>query len=367
MNIYSVRLRQLLLGISLDEALAERRGFDISDPAMRARLERVGVTFILGYSQALEARSIDDLGSTLDSVELEWRGFAYEGAAMALALLDCLALGQGDMLVRFLRGPGDPHRYMVHVGAGWAMARLPFGSRRVFRQLDPMLKWLAIDGLGFHEGYFHWRGYCNGAEGKKRPSGYGAHAFDQGLGRSLWFVKGGCVREISGSISQFSQSRRADLWSGIGLACAYAGVLSNNQLNELKAAAAFYSSSLAQGAAFAAKARQRAGNEAAHTDNTCQVLCGTSASHAAAITDAALNELEAPVGKLNTPVSELNGPASKLSAAVSKFHAAVSNFDDDDAGTPRYEVWRKRTAAAFVEQGLISHEVNCTEQEFIGL
>jgi hypothetical protein len=329
MNKLSVRLRRLLFGISPDEASAARRGFEIRDQAMRARLDLVGITFIRGYSMALEARSLDDLGLTLDSVDLEWRGFAYEGAAMALALLDYITPGSRNKLGRFLRGPGDRHRYMVHVGAGWAIARVPLRTRSAFRHLDPMLKWLAIDGLGFHEGYFHWSKYRNGKEGGKRPAGYGAHAFDQGLGRSLWFVNGGDVSAMSTSISQFSEARRPDLWSGIGLACAYAGALSIDQLNELKAAAGAWVPSLAQGAAFAAKARERAGNQTAHTENACRVLCGTSASAAAALTDYVLNELK----------------AAELKEALS------DSLDDSD--TPRYEVWRKRIAAAFAEERTI--------------
>jgi hypothetical protein len=315
MKDLAAKLRTLLLGLSPDQATAARRGFDIPDAAMRLRLERVGATFIFGYNAALEASSPGELSVNLDSADIEWRGFAYEGAAMALALMDYFTLGRANRLGRFLRGPGDPHRYMVHVGAGWAMARMPLGCDITIRQLDPMLKWLAIDGLGFHEGYFHWARYSDGCPGKKRPTGYGARAFDQGLGRSLWFVTGGEVRAVSEHISRFGEGRRGDLWSGIGLACAYAGGLSRERLSELKAAAACYTASVAQGAAFAAKARQRAGNQAAHTEDACQVLCGASASAAAAITDAALTGLKV------------------------------------DSETPRYEVWRKRIAMVFADQG----------------
>src|SRR5215469_17394016 len=181
------------LRISLGEASVQRRGFVVPNPEMRSRLERVGETFIEGYHLAFEEESPTSLGTALDSVEPEWRGFAYEGPAMALTLLDYFTMGRSDRMNRFLLGPGDAHKYMVHVGVGWAMARIPIGAGRSLRRLDPLLKWLAIDGLGFHEGYFHWRKYANGKTTPKRPSGYGARVFDQGLGRSLWFVMGGDV------------------------------------------------------------------------------------------------------------------------------------------------------------------------------
>src|SRR5215510_1345201 len=312
-------LARRFLSISPDQATAARRGFEIADPSMRDRLERIGTTFIRGYHSAFEATSIQRLGVTLDSTEQQWRGFAYEGAAMALALLDCLTLGSQDRLGAFLRGPGDAHKYMVHVGSGWALARIPMRIGFSARALDPLLKWLAVDGLGFHEGYFHWFRYSDGGRpGKrppgKRPNGYGARAFDQGLGRSLWFVHGGQVDLISATINRFAEPRRKDLWSGIGLACAYAGAISRVDLEQLKAAAGCCRPSAAQGAAFAAKARQQAGNPAPHTALACQVLCGMPAGAAAAVTDAALHDLEA---------------ASEV---------------------PRYEAWRSRISAILGEQ-----------------
>jgi len=312
-----VSLGKRFLSISQEEASVQRRGFVVSDPVMRSRLERVGGTFIQGYHLALDDKSLSSLQAALDSIEPEWRDFAYEGAAMALTLLDYFTMGRSDRLSRFLLGPGDAHKYMVHVGAGWALARLPLGIGRPLLRLDPLLKWLAIDGLGFHEGYFRWRKYENGKATRKRPSGYGARVFDQGLGRSLWFVRGGNTEMISNQISAFSASRREDLWSGIGLACAYAGAISPSQLELLRAAAGPYIPALAQGAAFAAKARQRAGNPAAHTEMACQVFCRTSANNAAAITDDAL--------------SGLSG----------------------DMDVPKYEAWRRRIAAILADQEVV--------------
>ncbi len=126
---------------------------------------------------------------------------------------------------------------MTYVGIGWLLARLPGGIQGYLRRLqqvgakglsplqklDPLLGWLAIDGYGFHQGYFHWRKYIQGILPPKNLSGYSCRVFDQGLGRSLWFVKGANIHAIEEAIAQFQPQRRADLWSGIGLACGYAG------------------------------------------------------------------------------------------------------------------------------------------------
>src|SRR5262249_4301914 len=137
----------------------------------------------------------------------------------------------------FLRGAGERHRYMVHVGVGWVWARLKFGARGARRSLDPLLQWLAFDGWGFHEGFFRWPGYVGGGLPPARLSGYEVRAFDQGLGRSWWFVNGGDPDRIAQTIAAFTPERQADMWSGIGLAATYGGIVRERVLDDLCAKA----------------------------------------------------------------------------------------------------------------------------------
>jgi len=148
-----------------------------------------------------------------------------------------------------------------------------------------------VDGYGFHEGYFKWRRYANGQPAPPQLSLYGRRAFDQGLGRSLWFINGADVELIPRTIAAFDAARRADLWSGVGLACAYAGGVDKEAVEKLRRAAGPYASHAAQGCAFAAKARERARNPAAHTEMACLVLCDARAEAAARVTDVALGAL----------------------------------------------------------------------------
>src|SRR5947207_2211266 len=77
-----------LFKIDVREAEFVRRGFYCPRPDVRERLEHVGRTFLHGYHAALQEDNEQDLASQLSAVEAEFKGFAYEGAAMALALLD---------------------------------------------------------------------------------------------------------------------------------------------------------------------------------------------------------------------------------------------------------------------------------------
>lgn len=312
-------IRRVLLGLPPGAIKFEQRGFCGDNQALCQRLENVGGTFLAGYHLALEQPSLPTIHSCLTGIGPEQRGFAYEGAAMGLAMRERLTPWPSRLVQNFLAGEGSAHTYMIHVGIGWVWARFPFGFRRWHKQLDPLLGWLAFDGWGFHEGYFHWRKYITGKLQPKKLSGYELRAFDQGFGRSLWFVLGGRVDLIAATVSNFSVARQADLWSGLGLAAACAGIISESELQTLRLHAGKFQPQLAQGAAFAAKVRQRAGNPAAHTNVAALILCEMSAEEAAQITDAALENLPA------------------------------------DAELPAYEIWRQRIQAHFQNHFAVNH------------
>jgi hypothetical protein len=286
------RLRLGFLGISPEEASFRRRNFAGAAPAPRRRLEQVGRTFVVGYRAGLAETRPDRLADVLGRVAQEDRGFAFEGAAMAYALLDALRPFRGSLLSRLAAGPGRAHVYMVHVGAGWALARLRRGPAAI-RRLDPLLGWLALDGAGFHEGYFHPRATVLAGRRPRGYSGYAGRAFDQGLGRSLWFVHGADPERVVGAIGRLAIHRRADLWSGVGLAATYAGGADLAGLRKLVGRADAHRHHLAQGAVFAAAARECAGNPATHSDLACRTFAGLPAREAGALCVAMAEDLEA--------------------------------------------------------------------------
>lgn len=194
-------LRRGLLGISQQETQFSKRGFQARSIEIQQRLEQVGNTFVAGYHAALLDNRPERLSQQLDNHHTpEFRGFAYEGAAMALALQDSLLPWRRNRLAQFLHQVAHPHIYMIHVGVGWAWARLPRIFARDLNKLDPLLGWLAIDGYGFHEGYFHWPQTVSQQTIPPSIQGYQQQVFDQGLGRSLWFIYGADSERITQTI-----------------------------------------------------------------------------------------------------------------------------------------------------------------------
>jgi hypothetical protein len=275
-------LRAVLLDPS--EANFERRGFRLGDPLVRARLTRVGRTFIEGYNTAWTTTAAG-LREALAAHDPALRGFAAEGAGMALMLGDVLFRWRRPRWNAFALGDGSPHLYLALVGAGWAFARTG-ALRPHFSALDPLLRSLVYDGLGFHEAYF--RPVRTVLEQRRpRRANAAPRVFDQGVGRALWFVECADPDAIGDVVARFAPDRRADLWAGVGLAATFAGGVDARALRRLRRRAAGAEPHLAQGSAFASKARERAGALSPECEIASQILAECASTDAARITDLA--------------------------------------------------------------------------------
>lgn len=309
-------IRRILLGLSADAARPSSRGFRPARPAAARVLDTVGETFVLGYNAALELAPVQRLVLRIEQVPAEVRGFAYEGAAMALALWDQLLPWRRDRWPELLSGPGGDHAYLVHVGVGWALAKLGRTGRRLPDHVDPLFGWLVFDGYGFCAAFFRPRRFLVEQRPSSRLKGYATRAFDQGLGRCLWFAEGADPRAIQQRIVAFAAERQADLWSGVGLAACYAGGATPEELLSLSRFSAQNRPWLAQGVAFAARARQRAGCVDEYTRSVCQCVC--------------------------------RAGADEVADAVEHARATLARDEDgSDPSRPPYEDWRRLVRARF--------------------
>jgi hypothetical protein len=317
-------LRRRLLTPDVVETSLDKRGFHKKSPAAQERLETVGKTFLIGYAHSVEARRPEETDVAIEREVPDWlRGFAYEGAGMGLAILDGMPFGRSDNVRRFLATPkGEAYSYLAYVGIGWAMARLPRFRWPKPSAIDPVVVPLVLDGYGFHQAYFRTARYIDGQYQDlnfRWPGGpsaaYANRAIDQGIGRALWFIGGTDPKLVGDLVESFDEARRGDLYAGIGLAATYASGVEEHELVAVWRRAGDYRRNVAQGSAFAANARVRAGIVPPHTGLATQVFCGATPEEVARIT----NELR--------PVDPVEGEQ------------------------PAYEVWRQRLANEFISLG----------------
>ena len=310
-------LRRLLLTPSFRSISFAGRGFPAVPGEPTRRLEAIPQAVVTGFEWGIDVREPDEIELRLDLIEPELRGFAYEGAAMAFTVRDSMAAGRGHRTRDLLRGPGVPHTFLTYIGIGFAMARLPRPLwRTVLPDLTgtpyyPTMSWLAVDGYGFDRAYFDTERVVTR---QQRPAPYPwlghpeyfARAVDQGIGRALWFIHNGRAADVVAAVSAFAEERRADLWSGVGLAATFAGGCVAADLRAMTGDAEAYRPHLAQGAVFAAKARHFSGHLPGHTDEATRILAGMPAVAAAGLAD----------------------------------EVAAGGFER--AGEPDYEIWRRR-------------------------
>jgi hypothetical protein len=267
------------------------RRFRLREGGARQVLESSGRAFLDGLNAVVETSRVDQAADRIDALDPGLRGFAYEGAGMGCALLDLLALSRGRRVSELLHGPARDYPHLVHVGVGWAYARLRLRPWWAIPVGDPLLRWLSWDGFGFHQGFFHADATIGRVRVEPRLRPEQRAIRDQGLGRALWFHECADPAGISLRIGEFPLLRHADLWSGVGLAATYAGGATSDELAHVAHLAADHRAHLAQGCAFACAARTRSGVVPAHVDRAATVLAGASASVAAGWTDSALTEL----------------------------------------------------------------------------
>jgi enediyne biosynthesis protein E3 len=275
-----------LLALDARAASFDSLGFAPCDAAVRARLEKVLETFIQGYNLTVSLGNPQLVAATLRrQLDAHHVGFAFEGAGMAYALSDLLAPWRPSRLRAFLEGAGRDHDYIAAVGAGFAVARVPWKRLlwpSLYRRLDPLVAWCLPDGFGFHEGIFRRRRYF---EDRAEPPAwlppFARQLFDSGLARSLWWSLGARPQPIARAIGDFPAARRPEMWCGIGVAAAYAGGAGEGALLELRGLAGPCRADFLSGIPFATRMRQKGRNPSPVTGRACELLLGISADEAA--------------------------------------------------------------------------------------
>ena len=313
-------VRRYVLAPQLVDVTFAKRGFQVVPSPATERLEAIPQAVICGFEWGMEARGQWEVERRLDLVDVELRGFAYEGATMAFTILD--ATGRGHRARDLLRGPGRPHIFLAYIGMGFAMARLP---RPLWKKAVPdlagdpyypVMSWLAVDGYGFDRAYFDTRRWVDAQYVPKpypweQAPGYFLRAVDQGIGRALWFICGGRAPDAAAAVTRFAVHRQADLWSGIGLAATFAGGSDAEGLSSLRRASGPNWPELAVGSVFAVKARAYSGFVPQHAHTACAALTDASVDKAVAVAD-------------DTAVTSAPGTS-----------------------VPPYEVWRQRIRARY--------------------
>jgi len=220
----------------------------------------------------------------LESSENEFRSVAYEAASMELAIADLSGGTELKNWQLFAQKNSVKHSAQIHAGLGWALAQQNKPLFEIPEKIIPLERGRVLDGYGYYDGMFRQR---QTIKNKKIPEGIDSvslHAYDQGVGRSLWYISQGETDKLKSMITVFPATRHPALWRGIGVATAYVGGFNETDLNSVFSLASDNQVSLMIGICLAARARSKAGAMTHDTEMACNICCKMSATKAAELT-----------------------------------------------------------------------------------
>ncbi len=244
--------------------------------SVQLRIEIIRTIFQEAKHFASKLPDFDELFHYLESTDAEFRSVAYEGASMALAQNDFIQNHSIKKWNQFVKITTNQASH-VHIGLGWAIAADSISALSFLNTIHPMMQSRVWDGCGFYSGIFKYRTSIKNQETQSFVTEKDFPAFDQGLGRSLWYSCKGDVNAVAENIKKFSSLRHPDLWRGVGIASVYVGGCDVNIYKSFFSLAGKHRKQLGIGVAMVAKSRSLTNCLNQYTELACNVWCNLSA------------------------------------------------------------------------------------------
>jgi len=193
----------------------------------------------------------------LDAAKGEYTSVVFEAIAADFAKKDIQAARKNlDTWNAFREQYKDKHGSQLHVGLGWALGETGCHPYDYIVDLSPLWRWRVLDGVGYYHGLFKRRETV-----RKRlvpefiQTEEDLAAFDQGVGRSFWYISQGNNERLERLLTLFDENRQTSFWRGIGVASAYVGGLDENAIKDLITFSQTHRSQLTSGAIMAQASR----------------------------------------------------------------------------------------------------------------
>jgi len=238
-------------------------------------MEKIKILFQESSTYALQENNSVAVIEKLENIALEFRSVAYEAAAMVFAEQDIVAENQLKQWKTFYAQASTNYSIPLHVGLGWALAKGNNETIPFFNSLDSFMVPRVLDGMGYYDGIFKQRATIKNLKISDKFVTPLIKHYDQGVGRSIWYIAAGNPIKCNEIIDTFPTERKADLWRGIGIASVYVGGCDENTYNALKKIAKEHFSSLAVGAALSVKSRVESNSITNDIELVCKLLLKT--------------------------------------------------------------------------------------------
>jgi len=248
------------------------------------RIELIVLTFQVGRKFAEGIHDQMDLVCQLKEVDEEYRSMAFEGASMAIAIRSLEANDGCQMWSEFLDSNIE-YATQIMIGYGWAIGEKGISPEGVLGALDPMIQGRALDGYGYYMGLFKRRISIRTQQIPEDVPDDLLLAYDQGIGRSLWYISKGDLQMLGRMMESFPEYRQKHMWLGLGVACPIVGGYDVFHLKQLGELAGDFKFQLATGCTLAARSSIASNTENIYLDQACELWLNCSKTEAAKLTD----------------------------------------------------------------------------------
>jgi len=224
--------------------------------SVEERIARVVGVFQYGRAQDELFKDSVELERALVNTDALFISVSFEGAAAGLAYRQLQA---GATRIDVPDWPA--HAAQVHIGIGWALAELSLRPDAYLSQFTGVMQGRVLDGFGYYSGLFRRRRCIQAMD---IPEGIPAQlltAFDQGLGRAMWYISKGEIEPLMNMVGPFPKERKAGIWRGIGVAATYVGGLDDVGFERLDLMARSSSPDFVVGVLLSAAGRITAGTD----------------------------------------------------------------------------------------------------------
>lgn len=164
----------------------------------------------------------------------------------------------------------------ILIGLGWAIAETKQKDLSFLNKMNQLLQFRVWDGCGYYDGIFRQRHTVVNQTRQEYVPEINFKAYDEGVGRSIWYSAKGDIAKVKETINGFTSSRQPDLWRGIGIACSFVGGCEELVFKTLLSSAEKNSVQLAIGAAMVAKTRVQSGGINKDIELACEIFCNLS-------------------------------------------------------------------------------------------
>jgi flavin-dependent dehydrogenase len=211
-------------------------------------LKRVEQIFLTVQREVDNYEKIKDLNCFLENYHPDFRSIAYESASFAIGLKDLKENNNLENWIQFLTNASNVNLKHVEIGLGWSFAAINENPlKHDYLAKNEFLLDMVMSGVGYYHALYKQKKTLTHFEIWEHLDAQKTAAYDQGIGRRIWYHCESELQEAQELIDKFPECRRADLWRGVGLACGYVGGLSTDHLNRLEKFEEHYSIYLKSG------------------------------------------------------------------------------------------------------------------------